>query len=69
MVDGLDGGNAVDAEAFVGGVQAGVGDSEAGGSGDTKTGEVVANIGWAGNSGFSVEIEGVCGFEQRQPQW
>ncbi len=63
MVDGLDGGDGVELDAFVSGVQAGVGDAEPGGGGDAETREVVADVGRAGDLGFDADPEGV-----RDPQ-
>ncbi|MGH3911954.1 MAG: hypothetical protein ACRDTC_00880 [Pseudonocardiaceae bacterium] len=57
-------GDGVELDAFVGGVQAGVGDAEAGGGGDAESGEVVADVGRSGDLGFDVHAEGVRGIQQ-----
>ena len=49
VVGGLDSGDGVDADAFVGAVQAEVVDAETGGGGDAQPGEVVADVGRSGD--------------------
>lgn len=64
MVDGLDTGDGVKPDAFVCGVQAGVGDAEAGGRGDSESCEVVADVRRTGDLGFGVDAERVRGLQQ-----
>jgi len=64
----LDHGYGVDAEAFVGGVQAGEGDAEPSGDGNAEAGEIITDVGWVGDLGFGVDAEGVGGLDHRGPQ-
>ncbi len=65
VVDGLDRGDRVDADAFVGDVQADVGDAEACGCWDAEADEVVADVGRVGDLRSDLQVCCFGAVEQR----
>lgn len=65
MIGGLDSGDGVEADAFIRGVEAGVGDAKAGGGGEVEAGKVVADVGGSGDLGRQLDTKGVGGVDDR----